>query len=91
MSLDPRFSTSLEDLHPRGLIPNADACSVAGCEHPPVAGEPKARNGKTGVYWYCVDRLDLAPAGVAYPVGRMCGAPAERYANTPCGGLLAIR
>jgi hypothetical protein len=89
MSLDPRFSASLKSLHPRGLIAIAHACSVASCSNAPVAAEPRRHGDKTGVHWYCDEHLDLAPPAAAYPIGRTCGAPApaERYENTPCGGI----
>ncbi len=86
MSLDPRFATSLDAVHARGILPIVGKlCSVEGCEEGPTAAEPRRHAGKIGVSWYCEAHQGDAPAGAAFPIIPVCGAPAETH-NAPCGG-----
>jgi hypothetical protein len=88
MSLDPpRLTAPLDTAHFRGILPVAGkACSVDGCEEPADAAEPQRRADTFGVIWYCAQHVGEAPPGSAFPIVRICGAPADAQDDAPCGG-----
>jgi hypothetical protein len=87
MSLDPRPTAPLDETHFRGILPVAGkACSVEGCEEPADAAEPQRRADTFGVIWYCAQHAGEARPGSAFPIVRICGAPADTRDDSPCGG-----
>jgi len=87
MSQDPRFTAPLDAAHFRGILPVAGkVCSAEGCDEPANAAEPQRRAETFGVIWYCAEHLGEAPPGSAFPIVRICGAPADAQDDAPCGG-----
>jgi hypothetical protein len=83
MSLD----RPLDATHFRGILPvAAKVCSLDSCDESAHAAEPQRRADAYGVIWYCAQHIGEAPPGAAFPIVRVCGAPADTQDDAPCGG-----